>query len=698
MIKQFLIAFFLTILSVYFTFAQTNNTDSLIEKLETRINTNEKVNILLILSESFRAQNKFQESIDYAEQGLKLLKHLKTKNKIKEQFLKITAESYFLLSDFENSLNYYNRLYKYAGINNSEDFIAYAHIGFLKNYWQQGLYEKAAEEGIKAIKIFESLKDPKNANIAKLNLALIYLDIKNYKTSEKIFDDLLKVKSNYKDTFFIANIYEKKGVIKYYKSYFPYARKYYQKAYDLYRIKGDELSAAVELGNIAETYEKEKSCLKAIKLYKQAIQIEKKYQYYSGMIFLYEALGRSYSKIKRYSEAKNSYKQALFYIKKTGEHRELPNIYNMLHNLYAETGNYKKAYFYALRNMQIKDSITGENVKTKINSIRIKYETEKTEIENQKLKSEQENQKKKNTEQFFIIVIISVSFLFILIFSVLLFRYNIKNKKIKHILAEKNTKLNEAYSNIKKSIDYAGKVQNAMLSSYTETLKILSEFIILYKPAYTLSGDFYWSKKINDTVFVAVGDSTGHGISGALLSITGMSFLNEIVTEDYIQTDVILNNLRSKIKHRLNQKGDFYEQKDGWDISIFSLNLKTLQGQFSGAFNSLYTISEKNNKKTITKYKADRQPAGIYYHEKPFKHQNFKIQKGDIIWMFTDGFPDQYNDDGNKKYSSKRFKELLVSISDKEISEQKNILNSEFTKWKGNFEQVDDVLIMGIKI
>ena len=131
---------------------------------------------------------------------------------------------------------------------------------------------------------------------------------------------------------------------------------------------------------------------------------------------------------------------------------------------------------------------------------------------------------------------------------------------------------------------------------------------------------------------------------------------------------------------------------------MFSINLKTKETQFSGAFNSMYVITEDKGKKIIVKYKADRQPVGIYYYEQPFKSHNIKLKKDDIIWMFTDGFPDQFSEMYNKKYSSKRFKELLLSISSEPMKEQKNILNSEFNKWKGNFEQVDDIMIMGIKL
>jgi len=697
MAKRILILSFFIFIADFSVYTQTKGTDSLIVILNNTQNINEKIEILLNLSENLKKEYNYKESVSYSEKGLLLSKELKNIT-LKNSFLKLSAENYYLLSDFNNSFKYYKHLYQSAKKTHDKHYEGIALTGLLKNYWRQGLYKKAIFSGTQAIQIFENLNDTTNTRLAKISLAAVYIDLKKYKDAEKIYDKLLCEKYNLKDSLLIADIYEKKGVLKFHKQLYPYARSYYKKAFHLYSIKNNKLSAAVELGNIGETYEMEGDYDKAVKFYKEALKTETELQYYSGLIFLHEAIGRTYFKLKKYHKAKQSYEKALSYIEITGENRELTNICDMIHTLHAKTGNYKKAYLLALSVMQLKDSLTGEKVRNEINKLKIKYETEKTEKENQILKSKQEYQKTKNIRQFWIIIIISILFFLILIFAVLLFRINAKNKKIRIILGEKNKKLDEAYTNLKQNIDYAGKIQNAMLKSYIETLKVFSEFIILYKPAYTLSGDFYWSKKIKDTIFVAVADSTGHGISGALLSITGMSFLNEIVTEDFIQTDVILNNLRSKIKYRLNQKGDFYEQKDGWDIALFSFNLKTLRGQYSGAFNSLYVISEKNNIKTVTKYKADRQPVGVYYHEHPFKHQNFQIKKDDIIWLFTDGYADQYNESGRKKYSSKRLRELLLSISNEPLSKQKIILTSELKNWQGTFEQVDDILIFGTKI
>ncbi len=690
MLKKILILSLIFIYTSYSLKAQNPKTDTLIKKFEIQKDNKIKTDLLKKISLKYFKNNQYQISNEYAKKGLKLLSEENIPDKI--YFWDIISENFIKLSEFDKSYIYIKKILDNATKINDKHYEGNAYLNLMKVYWKQGKYDKAAETGIKAANIFEKLKDTENLDIAKLDIALIYIDLQDLDAADKIFDDFLSKKKQ-KDTLLIAGIYEKKGVIQFYKNNFSSARFFYNKALNLYNKLNDELSAAVETGNIAETYEAEKKYSKALKLYNEAIKTEKKHNYSSGLIFLYEATGKLYTETKQYRKAEQSLNKALYYIKKTKETRELPNIYNLFQSLYAKTGNYKKAYKYSLKKEAVKDSLTGEKVQNQINSIRIKYETEKAEKENTFLKKEQEYQKGINKRQSYIIIIISLLLFFIILFSILQYRLFLKNKKIKNILSEKNKKLNEAYTDIKQNIKYAGKIQNVMLLTYTETLKEFSEFIIFYKPAYTLSGDFYWSKKINDTVFVAVGDSTGHGVPGALLSITGMSFLNEIVTEDFIQTDVILNNLRNKIKFRLNQNGNENKSYEGWDISIFSVNLKTKQIQFSGAYNHLYSVSNKN----IEIYKADRQPVGIYPYEKPFTKKEFKTNKNDIIWMFTDGFKDQLNTN-MKKFGTQKFKELLVSISDKDLPEQKNILKNEFYKWKGDFKQIDDILLLGIKI
>ncbi len=694
--RTFILLFFLTLFYLS-SFSQYKEIDSLKNILKKTKGYNKKINIYLSLAEKLYKKSKYNESLEYSEEGRKLAEK---NNDIKNVFLftDLSGKNCLNLSEFDKSLQYFQNLYQIADAENNKKYKGFALTGLLINYRMTGMYEKSIQAGNQAIKLFEETRDKNNLNRVLSNTANIYLDIQDYKSAEKIFDKMLKSATADKDTLFIAGILEKKGVINFYKKFYPLSRKYYSEARKLYLQKNDKLSAAVQTGNIGETYEMEKKYKLAVKYYKQALIEEQKLHYTSGLIFLHQALGRSYTKLKQYKKAEKSCLKALSYIQETGEIRELPNTYKILQNIYAESGNYKRAYEYAQRTTEIKDSLTGENIQNQINKLKIKYESEKKEHENKLLRIKQKLQEKENKKQDLIITTISILLFFVLIFSFLIFRLYTKLKNSEKILAAKNEELNIAYSGIKHNIEYAGKIQYAMMASYNNILNFFPEYVIFYKPSHTLSGDFYWTKKINDTIFVAVADSTGHGVPGALLSITGMSFLNEIVNEDFIQTDVILNNLRNKIKYKLNQKEKSIENKDGWDISIFSFNIKTKETNFSGAFNSMYVIRKENNTKKIIKYKADRQPVRMYFKEHAFGKQNFRLKTNDLVWMFTDGFTDQYNTSEKKRFSKKRLETLLLKISEESLPTQKNILKEVFLKWKGNYEQIDDILIMGIRI
>ncbi len=255
------------------------------------------------------------------------------------------------------------------------------------------------------------------------------------------------------------------------------------------------------------------------------------------------------------------------------------------------------------------------------------------------------------------------------------------------------------------SINYAQRIQAAVLPSEELLNETLKNFFVFYKPRNIVSGDFYWAKKIKNFSFVVAADCTGHGVPGAFMSMLGSSFLNEIVSSRTLDSaSNILNRLRLKVKKSLHQKGEEGEQKDGMDISLLIIDWDTFELQFAGAYNSLYIIRknvvETNKEETyeVIKLKADRQPIGIYLHEKDFTNHSFQLKKEDTIYALSDGYVDQFGGDLGGKFKSGRFENMLLSFQDKSLEEQKHIINRTFTKWKRDIEQVDDVLIIGIKI
>lgn len=254
------------------------------------------------------------------------------------------------------------------------------------------------------------------------------------------------------------------------------------------------------------------------------------------------------------------------------------------------------------------------------------------------------------------------------------------------------------YEELTDSIRYAERIQNAILphKQYIKD-KIKGEFFILFKPRDIVSGDFYWFTKRDNWLLIAVADCTGHGVPGAFMSMLGISFLNEIVSKEEVRSSSqVLDELRKYVIHSLQQKGVQGEQQDGMDIAFLALNTETNILEFSGANNPLYIIPAVSNEILIIK--ADTMPIGIYGDMQPFKNNTLQVNKGDRLYIFSDGFIDQFGGENRKKFLNKRFKESLLQIAHLPMLEQKENLNNIFESWKGKCEQIDDVTVLGIKI
>ncbi|MES2592652.1 MAG: two-component regulator propeller domain-containing protein [Bacteroidota bacterium] len=286
---------------------------------------------------------------------------------------------------------------------------------------------------------------------------------------------------------------------------------------------------------------------------------------------------------------------------------------------------------------------------------------------------------------------------------------NVKIVKQSHIIEEKNAALNDANweiagknKSITDSINYAQRIQQSFLTSESLLKTSLKDYFILYKPRDIVSGDFYWSFDLPDRTLIACADSTGHGIPGAFMSLIGISLLNEIShSKKMIDPNHILDELRRIIICALNPEQVDSGGKDGMDISLLSIfksDTDEVRIHFSGANNATFLVSAHKDVKDLIEFKGDKQPVGYYSNMVPFSQKEISVRKGDMIYMFTDGFADQFGGYKGKKYMSKQLKRKLLSIWDLPLKEQEKILDEAFLEWKGNLEQVDDVTVVGIRI
>ena len=262
-------------------------------------------------------------------------------------------------------------------------------------------------------------------------------------------------------------------------------------------------------------------------------------------------------------------------------------------------------------------------------------------------------------------------------------------------LRNAKNELEKTHKSITDSINYASRIQNAVLPDATVFDGYFQQHFVFYKPRNVVSGDFYWLKEVGRNLIFAAADCTGHGVPGAFVSMLGVSQLNDIVQRPHANSaSSILEELRKEVKASFGHSSKREAaSKDGMDIALCYLNVDTQHLQFAGANNPLYIIRNSE----LIEIKGDRQPIGSYLRERPFTNHEIQLQKDDTLYLFSDGFVDQIGNN-NAKYMKKRFRQLLLSISDKPLNEQKELINSAYEDWKNNTQQVDDILILGIKI
>ena len=375
--------------------------------------------------------------------------------------------------------------------------------------------------------------------------------------------------------------------------------------------------------------------------------------------------------------------------------------------------------------------------------MQIRYETEKKEKEIQLLNKDKKlkelelakNYEEIKRQRIFIYSVVFV-LIVILIFSFILFKQKnrikkayelleLKNKEILHqkeeiqaqrdaieeqnheieaqrdLATQQRDQISIQKRKITDSIEYASRIQNAVLPPVEYVNKILPEHFILFKPRDIVSGDFYWITQIPNKdnkgtkTVVAAADCTGHGVPGAFMSMLGISFLNEIVNKNELtRANEILNLLRENVKTSLHQTGRFDEPADGMDIALCIIDNETNQLQYAGAHNPLYLIREGE----LSEIEADKMPIGIsVFKEQSFTNNEIQLEKDDVIYIFSDGYADQFGGENNRKFLSRNFKQLLIDNHKQSMENQKEILDNNFVQWQGKNKQIDDVLVIGLK-
>ena len=427
---------------------------------------------------------------------------------------------------------------------------------------------------------------------------------------------------------------------------------------------------------------------------------------------------------KKYDEALAFMQRQKKYFDENTSLATLKDYYNNLKEIYICLGDYKNAYECSEKRIEYRDAIINDSSMNVLADIKTEQAMMIERFDREKAEAFHAAEKQKMHIIIFSLIggLALISLLVFYIFRVLKIRKmaNAVLSEKNLLLAEQNNKLAEQNEEIESqrdeimaqrdhieaqnkeiqaSINYARRIQRALLTPDEAIGNVFPDYFLLYKPRSVVSGDFYWVGQFGDNKVCIVADCTGHGVPGGFMSVLGMTNLNYIVGQD-IAPDAILNKLRDAIMWNLRQKESIPEELsahvlDGMDVAAYVVNEKQMTLSYAGANNPLILIRDND----VQVIKPDRMPVGISIEMKPFKSVTVELRKGDCLYTYSDGFQDQFGYDSDRKFQKSRLRKLLLEIHTRPMDEQRELLNLVFKEWRGPAEnQTDDVVIMGVRI
>jgi len=481
---------------------------------------------------------------------------------------------------------------------------------------------------------------------------------------------------------------------------------YELKSLKLYREEGRESSVALILANISNNYAARGDYKKAITNCEEALEIYVKIGETEKESFVYRSLGDYYSRLGEHKKAL-AYLQKAMDITNKVETKQLlyrAEITESMAFAFSRAGDYKSAFNAILEHRVLNDSLANKSNAEYLSTLDKQYQTEKKEKEIALLNADKKIQaeeilRQDNQRKNLILVIILVA----IAAGVSIFAF-INKRKTSKLLSKQvgeinyqNAIIKERNKDITDSIQYAKRLQEAVFPEANKLNEYFAESFVLFRPKDIVSGDFYWFEEVDNKTIIVVGDCTGHGVPGAFMSILGHNLLNQIILEDKISSPgKILNLLDKRVTNALNKRESKEEYNDGMDMVICVVDKINNKLEYAGANRPLVIrrgaelLELKPNKHAI---------GGIQDSTcKLFSQQEIAIQTNDVLYMFSDGYYDQFGGPRGKKFKYKQLTSSILSMASESLEEQKNILSSTLETWRGNLEQVDDVCVIGVKI
>lgn len=477
------------------------------------------------------------------------------------------------------------------------------------------------------------------------------------------------------------------------------------KALEIYKKLGNQKSIALMLGNISSNYAQLKDYKKAIEFCDQALEIYKQEGEEGKEGWVYRALGEYNSQLGNHKEAMVCFEKALDHTMKA-ETKQLLGITEIKQDMsfaFYRMGNYKDAFDTYLEYEELKDSLSNSENREYLQTLEAQYGNEKKEKEIALLNKDKQMQaaeldKQQTQRNTLIIVIVLV----LAIAGISAYAFAGKRKTAKLLARQveeihyKNLEIQEKNKDITDSIQYAKRLQEAVFPDPKELNGFFAESFVLFRPKDIVSGDFYWFEHFGNEAMLVVGDCTGHGVPGAFMSIMGHNLLNQIVLEEEIYEPArILSELDKRVSATLNKKVNKAEHHDGMDIAICLIRKAQKKLIYAGA-NRPLVINRENS---IMEIKPDKFAVGGAFNSgsKTFTDKEVKLNDNDVMFLFSDGYQDQFGGPKGKKFKYKSLQELFLTTKGN-LVQQAEIFDKCFEEWKGGLEQIDDVTVIGIKL
>ncbi|MGZ4034097.1 MAG: tetratricopeptide repeat protein [Bacteroidia bacterium] len=758
--KKLLLSFFYFVILNFiqeFSFAQnlpsgkpSNKIDSLQLCVQHAKDDTIKAESLNKLSEELSDQGSYPQAYANAQKALYIAQTIKNKKELSFALWNI-ANIYYDQNDYSKSLEYYLKSlqikeemakpYPNDYKKQKELAISYNEIGYVYDYLSN--YPKALEYYFRCLKTSEKINYKECVAVSYANIAGIFDYQKDY---AKAFEyDFKAAEMNIKlgRKAGLGVVYNNIGNLYYKKQNYNEALNYHLKALKIRKELNDELQVASSFNNIGNVYMAfstlpQDTILKYFPVFKgvsidkiknslldsasndleRSLTIAKSQKHDYGMMLGYIGLGDVNFDKKKWDEALDFYSKAAESGVKLKTQKELYEVYGKMADICNKLGKYNEAYRNQKLYSDLKDTVFNDTKEKDFGKQEARFEYDK------ELFAKQKEQEKKDAvtseekrRQKLIAMAATGGLILVVIFALFILKSarqkqkaNIEITRQKEIIEERNKEVHD-------SITYAKRIQTAILPPNKQVKEYLPDSFILFKPKDIVSGDFYWMEVIEarqkgnaiesdeaSIIFLAAADCTGHGVPGAMVSVVGHNALNRCIKEfGLTQPAEILNKLTLLVEETFEKSEN--EVKDGMDISLLSISITphspVITVNWAGANNPIWIIKNSENaqrRSELKEIKPDKQPIGKFEKRRPFTNHVLELQKGDLIYIFTDGFADQFGGAKGKKFKYKQLAELITDFQSKNMEDQKKALNAAFESWQGDLEQIDDVCIIGVRV